>query len=93
MRATNELIHASENGHVEIARLLLEVGTGKDLRDDTGNTALMHAARNGHVEVVRLLVDAGAKTDLQNGDSYSALRIRSLGWPRRDRKAAFGSWC
>ncbi|CAE7732843.1 ANKRD50 [Symbiodinium pilosum] len=49
---------AAWNGHVEIARLLLEAGADKDLRTSKGETALILAERGGHSQVATLL---GAK--------------------------------
>ncbi|CAE7216287.1 ANKRD1 [Symbiodinium sp. KB8] len=62
------LHRASQCGHAEIVRLLVEAGAHKDMRDEQnscghGLTALMYASMNGHVEVVRLLVEAGADKD------------------------------
>eukprot|EP00913_Durusdinium_trenchii_P009906 g9298.t1 len=51
---------AASGGRVEAARLLLDAGAEKDLKDSGGGTALTAAAMNGHVEVALLLLDAGA---------------------------------
>eukprot|EP00439_Symbiodinium_sp_Y106_P082495 s634_g21.t3 len=41
---------ASQSGHVEIVRLLLEAGSDRNLANSDGYTALMAACGNGHVE-------------------------------------------
>ena len=50
-----QLFVASENGHVEVARLLLEAKADKDKVKDQGETALFVAARHGHLDVACLL--------------------------------------
>ena len=54
------LMVASENGHLEVARLLCEAGADKDNASQDGATALIFASHNGHLEVARLLCEAGA---------------------------------
>ena len=54
------VLGASQNGHLEIVRLLLESGADKDLTKNDGATALTIASQNGHLEVVRLLLESGA---------------------------------
>ena len=52
---------ASQRGHPEVVRLLLEAGASCDLAaTDDGTTPLMLAADFGHLEVVRSLLEAGA---------------------------------
>eukprot|EP00439_Symbiodinium_sp_Y106_P059221 s2440_g8.t1 len=67
------LMHASENGHVDVVQLLLEAGAEKDLRDIDGRTALMAAAYDGHAQVVQLLLEAGAQKDLSDNLGNTAL--------------------
>ncbi|KAJ3028849.1 hypothetical protein HDV00_009994 [Rhizophlyctis rosea] len=62
------LLDATEGGHAEIARLLLDAGagrevfsTGEQFRDDLG-TALLVAARKGYTEIVQMIIDAGVAT-------------------------------
>ena len=49
------LMLAADNGHLEVARLLLEAGADKNCCDDDGMTALLLAADKGHLEVAHLL--------------------------------------
>ena len=54
-------LHAAcGNGHVDVARLLLEKGAMVDWRDSDGRTPLFAAAKWGHVGTARLLLKAGA---------------------------------
>ena len=64
---------ASQNGRVEIVRLLLDAGADKNLLDCDGFTALMLASDRGHHEVVRLLLEAGADEGLTNCFGRTAL--------------------
>ena len=62
--AANELVdYAAVNGHVNVARMLLQAGVDKDTTDELGMTALGCASSSSHVEIVRLLLDAGADKD------------------------------
>ena len=47
---------ASETGHIDVVRLLLENGADVDSHHNGGWTALMPASQNGHLEVVHLLL-------------------------------------
>eukprot|EP01045_Picozoa_sp_COSAG04_P032143 COSAG04_NODE_6202_length_1385_cov_2.419907_3_plen_85_part_00 len=51
---TTALMYAAFHGHPECARLLLEAGADKPLRDNEG-TALGQAGLQGHAGVVALL--------------------------------------
>jgi ankyrin repeat protein len=52
------LMYASQNGHLETAKLLIDKGA--DVNSKDGMTALMYAAQNGHLEIAKLLIDEGA---------------------------------
>ena len=68
------MLTASEKGHVEIVRLLLDAGAGKDCKlARLGSTPLMLASRDNHVEVVRLLLKAGARKDLSDSFGRTAM--------------------
>lgn len=52
----NSITVASQMGHVEILKLLVQAGA------DVAGTPLRYAAENGHSEVVRVLCESGADT-------------------------------
>ena len=60
-------MYAAYTGHAQIAQLLLEAGSQKDLRDDDNGTELMYAACNACeatcASVAQLLLQAGAHLD------------------------------
>ena len=72
------LMLAAQNGHEQVARVLLEAGAvvGAQENDDAGLTALMHAAENGHEQIARVLLEAGAVEGAQK-----ALRTTTDGPP------------
>jgi ankyrin repeat protein len=72
------LIPASERGHVEMVRALLETDIEVDHVNRLGWTALLEAVILGdggpaHQEIVQLLVDAGADRGIADGDGVTAL--------------------
>ena len=62
------LMAASQNGHLEMARLLCEAGADKDKASQDGASALISASINGHLDVARLLCEAGADKDKADED-------------------------
>ena len=52
------LCAASQSGHLEVVRLLLEAKADANAATFKGKTALLFAAENGHLEVVHLLLQA-----------------------------------
>mmetsp|Transcript_10078 Transcript_10078/g.24362 ORF Transcript_10078/g.24362 Transcript_10078/m.24362 type:complete len:332 (+) Transcript_10078:82-1077(+) len=64
---------ASLYGHIEVVRLLIEIGASVDLPNICRNskrslkTPLMFASENGHAEIVRCLVEAGASLNRSHG--------------------------
>src|SRR5947208_15900349 len=75
---------ASQFGHVEIVRLLLDVGEDPNRYNPVGchshSTPLHQAAAAGHLEVVRLLVERGARLDLKD----THWRATPAGWARHE---------
>jgi len=61
---------ASQYGHLEIVRLLLDAGEDPNRFNPVGghshSTPLHQAAGNGHLDVAKLLVERGAKLDVKD---------------------------
>ena len=67
-------MEAAWEGHVQFVQLLLQVGAGKNLQDQSWATALMHAAGQGQTEIVQLLLQVGADKDLLDWVGTTALK-------------------
>ncbi|HXJ92209.1 MAG TPA: ankyrin repeat domain-containing protein [Terriglobia bacterium] len=74
------LVFASQHGHVEMVRLLLDAGEDPNRYNPKGThshcTPLHQAAAAGHEAVVRLLVEKGAKLDIKD----TIFEGTPLGW-------------
>ena len=57
---------ASQNGDVDMVKLLLENKAQVDLQDNIGWASLFAASQNGHVDVAKVLLENKAQVDLQN---------------------------
>ena len=68
---------ASENGHKEVAALLVENGASVDMVDKNGQTVLMSARYGVHTEVAAMLLENKASVDMQNEDGDTALMLVS----------------
>ena len=64
---------ASRDGHVEVARVLLEHGADVNVEDISKWTPLRHALDEGHVEIARVLLDKGANVSAQGVDDWMPL--------------------
>jgi ankyrin repeat protein len=64
---------ALRQGHVEVARVLLEHGAGTEARDGRGCTPLLCASRFGQVELARVLLEHAAETEARDGDDLTPL--------------------
>ena len=60
---TTPLMAASQNGHLDVARLLITWGAAVEAADDYGHTALMWAVWHNHAPVTALLLRKGARAD------------------------------
>ncbi|KAL7286755.1 hypothetical protein TKK_0018900 [Trichogramma kaykai] len=58
--ASTPLMEASQEGHLDIVRYLLELNANVHAQTQTGDTALTYACENGHTDVAELLLGYGA---------------------------------
>ncbi|XP_050294137.1 ankyrin repeat and KH domain-containing protein 1-like isoform X2 [Anthonomus grandis grandis] len=58
--ASTPLMEASQEGHLELVRFLLEYGANVNAVTQTNDTALTYACENGHTDVAELLIQYGA---------------------------------
>ena len=68
------LMGASDFGHVEVIKALLEKNAAVDI-DVGGETALMKASCCGHIECVRWLLENGADITIKNNNGMTAKRM------------------
>jgi hypothetical protein len=66
---------ASQNGHEEVVRLLLEANAKVDACCKDGATPLFIAAQEGHVNIVRRLLKAGANVNKRYYDGTTPLIV------------------
>jgi ankyrin repeat protein len=71
------LFGASRNGHLEVARVLLENGADVKARDNKHRAPLHWASKRGRVEVVRILLEHGADAKVQDDRGRSPLHRAS----------------
>jgi hypothetical protein len=65
---------AARNGHIEIARLLLQNGADVNAKDTSWDRTPLHwAAIHGHVDILHLLVENGADLEAQDDGGSRAL--------------------
>ncbi|RUO96825.1 ankyrin repeat protein, partial [Jimgerdemannia flammicorona] len=57
---------AAENGHVEVAKLLFDMGGDMNVVDDWNLTPLHLASVKGHVAMIKLLLDLGVDGKANN---------------------------
>ncbi|MBN2060127.1 MAG: ankyrin repeat domain-containing protein [Deltaproteobacteria bacterium] len=76
------LMCASASGHLEVAKLLIEMGADVNAKATDGwakgadgFTALYWASKHGHADIVRLLIEKGAIVNETNG-AYALMKAR-----------------
>ena len=72
------LIIASQEGHIEIVKLLLKYGANTNYQTDRGTTATIVATVNNDYDIVKLLLENGANPNNQPNEGYNPLQIASI---------------
>lgn len=70
---------AAQTGHVEIVRLLLEMGLDVKAEEKFRETALHRAAANAALTVARLLLEKGADIEAKTSEGWTALQVAAKG--------------
>lgn len=60
MGASTPLMEASQEGHVDIVKFLIQKGANIHATTNTGDTALTYACANGHTLITDILLQCGA---------------------------------
>ena len=71
------LMLACNNGHFQVAALLLKEGADVNICTNNGGTALMFASQNGHFQVAELLLKEGADINICTNNGGTALMFAS----------------
>lgn len=74
-KGTTALMRASQEGHVDITRALIDAGVDVNRRNHEGMNALMLASQRGHADIVMILIEAGATKDEQTAQGSTALML------------------
>ena len=69
---------ASREGHVDVARLLIEHGADSAAQSKDGTTPLHRASERGHVDLVQLFIEDGADPAAQRRDGTTPLHKASF---------------
>jgi ankyrin repeat protein len=72
------LMQASEQGQLDVARVLLEFGAAPDLANHRGQTALAGAALKDDPEMVELLLTHGADVDVATPEGQTVLMLAAM---------------
>jgi ankyrin repeat protein len=67
------MMMCSQDGQVDMVRLLLEYRADVNARSTTGETALMYASIIGHSDIVKLLLENGADPSAKNDFGFTAV--------------------
>ncbi len=71
------LSHAAAQGHLDLVKEMISLGTNIEIKDKDGNTPLMLASRTGHLEIVEFLLAEGAELQAKNNNGNTALHFAS----------------
>lgn len=67
------ITHASENGHTNLVKLLVDFGTNVNIKDNYGVTPLAYAVGNKHFDTFDYLLESGAEIDSRQDNGWTTL--------------------
>ncbi|WKY07621.1 hypothetical protein Q1695_007241 [Nippostrongylus brasiliensis] len=67
------LMEAAMDGHLEVARILIQAGAPVNLTSESYESPLTLSCCGGHAELAKLLIDAGANIEETNDENYTPL--------------------
>ena len=67
------LMEACMDGHVQVAKLLLDHGADVNMPPDSYESPLTLSACGGHIELALLLIERGANLEEVNDEGYTPL--------------------
>ncbi|KAK6746821.1 hypothetical protein RB195_000214 [Necator americanus] len=67
------LMEAAMDGHLEVARVLIQAGAPVNLTSESYESPLTLSCCGGHAELAKLLIDAGANIEETNDENYTPL--------------------
>jgi hypothetical protein len=73
------LLAASDRGHIDVIRVLIDYGVDVNAQDTLGQTPLHGSSFEGHLKVVQLLLEHGATLNAQSKSGHNSLHFASLG--------------
>ena len=73
-----KLLDASDEGILNIVKLLIKLGADINAKNYDGNTPLIFASANGYLDIVKLLIENGADINVKNKRKHTALYWASI---------------
>jgi ankyrin repeat protein len=84
--AMTPLLFAAREGHMDMARLLVDAKANLNLRSANGTAPLIVAIINNHIQLARYLLEAGADPNIaddyhKRSPLFAAIEMRNLNFP------------
>ena len=84
-------MEACMDGHVQVAKLLLDHGADVNMPPDSYESPLTLSACGGHIELATLLIERGANLEEVNDEGYTPLMEGQ--WTRSQSSGLYSDVC